>query len=124
MDYCCSAICAPKGDIADNITHHLRFIDAAAEQACKVLIFPELSLTGPNDEHTLPAPPCDSQLQPLRDAAQRHRMTIIAGLPMENAGKRIKGIVIFAPDADAPIKQQQGTVLAWRQNRIRSASLS
>lgn len=42
-----------RGDIADNITHHLRFIDAAAEQACKVLIFPELSLTGPNDEHKI-----------------------------------------------------------------------
>ncbi|MFV0261440.1 MAG: nitrilase-related carbon-nitrogen hydrolase [Kluyvera sp.] len=97
-----------KGDVAENIIHHLRFIDAAAEQACKVLIFPELSLTGPNNEQTLPAPPCDNQLQPLHDAAQRHQMTIIAGLPMENDGKRIKGIVIFAPDATTPRKQQQG----------------
>ena len=97
-----------RGDVAENITHHLRFIDAAAEQACKVLIFPELSLTGPDDEQALPVPPSDTQLQPLSEAAQRHQMTIIAGLPMENDGKRIKGIVIFAPHATGPIKQHQG----------------
>lgn len=100
---------APRtGDVADNIAHHLRFVDAAAEQACKILIFPELSLTGPTDEQALPSPPCDSQLQPLGDAARRHQMTIIAGLPVETDGKRIKGIVVFAPNAATPLKQQQG----------------
>ena len=109
-----------KGDVAENITHHLRFIDVAAEQACKVLIFPELSLTGPDDEQTLPAPPDDSQLLPLSEAAQRHQMTIIAGLPMDNDGKRIKGIVIFAPHTPSPIKQHQGqgTCLAPESDQI------
>ena len=109
-----------RGDVAENITRHLRFIDAAAEQACKVLIFPELSLTGSADEHALPAPPPDSQLRPLRDAAQRHRMTIIAGLPMEKEGQRIKGIVIFTPDDAAPSKHQQGhgTCLAPGSDQI------
>ena len=109
-----------RGDIAENITHHLRFVDAAAEQACKVLIFPELSLTGPDDEQALPVPPSDTQLQPLSEAAQRHQMTIIAGLPMENDGKRIKGIVIFAPHAPGPIKQHQGqgTCLAPESDQI------
>lgn len=109
-----------KGDVAENIAHHLRFIDAAAEQACKVLIFPELSLTGPDDEQTLPAPPCDNQLQPLSDAAQRHQMTIIAGLPVESGGKRIKGIVIFAPSTDKPVKHQQGhgTCLAPESDQV------
>lgn len=108
------------GDVTENIAHHLRFIDAAAEQACKVLIFPELSLTGPHDEQTLPEPPCDRQLQPLRDAAQRHQMTIIAGLPMDSGGKRIKGIVIFTPDAESLVKHQQGqgTCLAPEADQI------
>lgn len=97
-----------KGDIAENIAHHLRFIDAAAKQACKVLIFPELSLTGPNDEQYLPAPPCDAQLQPLSDAAQRYEMTIIAGLPVLENGTRIKGIVIFAPHTSQLAKHHQG----------------
>lgn len=109
-----------KGDIAENINHHLRFIDAAAEQACRVLIFPELSLTGPNEESMLPAPPCDAQLQPLSDAAQRYQMTIIAGLPVEKNGTRIKGIVIFTPLGSQPTKHLQGhgTCLAPESDQI------
>ena len=115
-----------KGDVAENITHHLRFIDAAAEQACKVLIFPELSLTGPVDDHPLPAPPCDAELQPLSDAAQRHQMTIIAGLPMDTNGTRIKGIVIFNPHSVHPTKHQQGhgTCLAPESDQISVFELS
>lgn len=109
-----------KGDVAENITHHLRFIYAAAEQACKVIIFPELSLTGPDDNQTLPAPPPDSELQPLSDAAQRYQMTIIAGLPVDKNGARIKGIVIFNPDSGHPTKHQQGhgTCLAPESSQI------
>lgn len=109
-----------KGDVAENITHHLRFIDAAAEQACKVLIFPELSLTGPDDDQALPAPPCDVALQPLREAAKRYQMTIIAGLPVDKSGTRVKGIVIFNPHNAQPTKHHQGhgTCLAPESDTI------
>ncbi|VFS55977.1 NAD synthase [Kluyvera cryocrescens] len=113
-----------KGDVAENITHHLRFIDAAAEQACKVIIFPELSLTGPDDNQTLPTPPPDSELQPLSDAAQRYQMTIIAGLPVDKNGARIKGIVIFNPDSATPLSTSRDTEPAWRRNPARLACLS
>ncbi|MEO3988303.1 carbon-nitrogen hydrolase family protein [Pseudocitrobacter cyperus] len=100
---------APRdGSIAENIAHHLRFIDAAAHLDCKVLIFPELSLTGPNDKQELPSPLSDAQLQPLTDAARRHQMTIIAGLPVEENGQRRKGVAIFAPDALKPYTCLQG----------------
>ncbi|MFD2021386.1 nitrilase-related carbon-nitrogen hydrolase [Pseudocitrobacter faecalis] len=46
---------APQnGSLAENIVHHLRFIHAAAKLECKVLIFPELSLTGLTGESGLP----------------------------------------------------------------------
>ena len=38
------------GDLAANIQRHLRFIEVAAEQGVELLVFPELSLTGYENE--------------------------------------------------------------------------
>jgi hypothetical protein len=42
--------------VDDHVEHHLRFIAEAARQQCDLLVFPELSLTGPGTT-TLPAHP-------------------------------------------------------------------
>lgn len=89
-----------KTSVREHITHHLNFIDAAARQQCELLVFPALSLLGCMDEsQCLPAPPdIDiSLLQPLSQAAHAHRMTIIAGLPVEHNNRFVKGIAVFAP---------------------------
>jgi Predicted amidohydrolase len=100
---------APHDDsVVENITHHIRFIDVAAELGCKILVFPELSLTGPEGENGLPVPPTEIQLQPLMDAARQYQMTIIAGLPVEENGIRHKGVAIFRPDAQKPFHCLQG----------------
>lgn len=100
---------APQnGSLAENIVHHLRFIHAAAKLECKVLIFPELSLTGLTGEFGLPSPPGDEQLQPLSDAAHQHQITIVAGLPVEENGLRCKGVAIFSPDTAKPYTCAQG----------------
>lgn len=105
---------APRdGSIAENIVHHLRFINAAARLECKVLIFPELSITGLAGENGLPPPPDNTQLQPLVDAARFHQLTIIAGLTVEEDGLRSKGVALFSPDASQPhiCLQGNGTCL-------------
>ncbi|AGB77791.1 putative amidohydrolase [Enterobacteriaceae bacterium strain FGI 57] len=100
---------APQnGSLAENIVHHLRFIRAAAKLECKVLIFPELSLTGLTGESGLPSPPSIDQLQPLTDAARQHQITIVAGLPVEENGQRSKGVAIFSPDTAKPYTCAQG----------------
>ncbi|KAF1368452.1 carbon-nitrogen hydrolase family protein [Yokenella regensburgei] len=96
--------------VAENIAHHLRFIDAAARAACEILVFPELSLTGP----ALCPPPNADELQPLAAAATRHQMTIITGLPLQQNDELIKGLAIFVPDNPQPLTcpQGKGTCLA------------
>ena len=89
-----------KTSVRGHIAHHLNFIDAAARQQCELLVFPALSLLVCMDEsQCLPAPPdIDiSLLQPLSQAAHAHRMTIIAGLPVEHNNRFVKGIAVFAP---------------------------
>ncbi|XHA14747.1 carbon-nitrogen hydrolase family protein [Citrobacter farmeri] len=92
-----------KTSIREHISHHLNFIEAAARQQCELLVFPSLSLLGCMDEsQSLPAPPDISLLQPLSQAAHAHRMTIIAGLPVEHNNRFVTGIAVFAPWVTSP----------------------
>jgi hypothetical protein len=111
---------ARNRNVAENIAHHLRFIDAASKQACQLIVFPEMSLTGPNACAPLPPPPDEELLQPLSFAATRHGMTIVVGLPVEMNGKRSKGVAIFIPDAGSPLTllQGQGTCLTPQARHI------
>jgi predicted amidohydrolase len=72
-----------RGDVEGNVATHLRFTDAAARHGARLIVFPELSLTGYEPDiaaiHTLT--PEDPLLRPLCDAARRHSMTIVVGTP-------------------------------------------
>ncbi|MEW5562167.1 carbon-nitrogen hydrolase family protein [Enterobacter asburiae] len=96
-------------NVAENIAHHLRFIEAAAKLTCQLIVFPELSLTGPDTSSPLPPPPDRELLEPLSYAASRHGITIVAGLPVEQNGERHKGVVVFVPGNTAPLMLCQGT---------------
>ena len=106
--------------VAENITHHLRFIDAAAAASCEVLFFPELSLTGPVRNASLPLPPDADELRPLCEAASRHKIMVIAGLPVMKNGKPVKGLAIFVPGRQAPVicAQGKGACLTPAQTNI------
>ena len=89
------------GGLAANVAHHGRFIDAAAEAGVKLLVFPELSLTG----YDLPGmaqaavPSDDPLLAPLREQAVKTGMTIVAGTPLANRnGLPFIGALAFQPD--------------------------
>ncbi|MHA1056016.1 nitrilase-related carbon-nitrogen hydrolase [Enterobacter mori] len=99
---------AQHPSVDSHVKHHLRFIDEAARQQCQLLVFPELSLTGPG-EADLPAPPDDLQLAPLLYAAQSHNITVIAGLTLVHQGQRQKGLALFTPHLDTVLRYPQGS---------------
>jgi predicted amidohydrolase len=111
---------ARNRSVAENIAHHLRFIDAASKQSCQLIVFPEMSLTGPDAYAPLPPPPDEELLQPLNFAATRYGMTIVAGLPVEIDGARCKGVAIFMPGQNLPLtlRQGQGTCLTPQARHI------
>ncbi|MCS2161340.1 carbon-nitrogen hydrolase family protein [Scandinavium sp. H11S7] len=99
---------ARNRSVAENIDHHLCFIEAAAKLTCQLIVFPEMSLTGPDTDYPLSPIPTDELLQPLCVAAKRHGMTIIAGLPVDMNGDCQKGVAIFVPGASSPLTMHQG----------------
>ncbi|WP_417314283.1 nitrilase-related carbon-nitrogen hydrolase [Enterobacter sp.] len=90
-----------------HVAHHLRFIVEAARQRCDLLVFPELSLTGPG-EANLPEPPSDRQLDPILNATHLHKITVIAGITLDDGGVRQKGLALFSPCSDTVIRYPQG----------------
>lgn len=106
--------------VKENVAHHLRFIEVAALQACDVLVFPELALTGSEHIQPLPPPPGYELLQPLSYAATRYHMTIITGLPIEKNGLRSVGVAVFVPGKAAPLTftQGQGTCLTEGDGQV------
>lgn len=85
--------------VDEHVAHHLRFITAAARQKCNLLLFPELSLTGPVlSDSQLPCPPDRQRLRPLHDAVQACGVSVIAGITVENNGQRRRGLAWFKPD--------------------------
>jgi predicted amidohydrolase len=86
------------GDVEKNVAHHLEFAKTAAEHGARLLLFPELSLTG--YEPTLAANTTvgagDPRLDPLRSFATESQMTIVAGAPIRgDSGVHIAAHVIF-----------------------------
>ena len=95
--------------VNEHITHHLRFITAAARQQCNVVLFPELSLTGPAlPDGRLPAPPDHQQLAPLLDAAKSADVSVIAGITVEERGQRQPGLAWFSPSQPNAILYPHG----------------
>lgn len=88
------------GDVRRNAANHLRFGRAAAEHGVKLLVFPELSLTGYElklaRENTVT--PDSDALEPLRQLSTRAGMTIVAGAPLPNGrGELYLGALVIRP---------------------------
>lgn len=102
---------APRHNCIDaHVQHHLLFIHAAARQQCNLLVFPELSLTGPADDPAaLPDAPSDKALAPLVEAAQSLCIAVIAGITVDIAGERQKGLALFSPNQNQVLRYSQGS---------------
>jgi predicted amidohydrolase len=89
------------GDVAANVARHCVFIDAAAQAGVRLLVFPELSLTGYElaGMQAAAIAPDDARLAEIAERAVRHQMTIVAGAPLPNPqGLAFIGVIVFLPD--------------------------
>ncbi len=86
-----------RGDVESNVETHARFAEAAARHDARIIVFPELSLTGYEPDiaatHMLTAE--DPRLNPLIEIARKHAITIVAGAPYRSPrGLHIAALVI------------------------------
>jgi predicted amidohydrolase len=101
-----------RGDVEANLERHLRLIRAAAEARARLLVFPELSLTGYEldlaDE--LAFSERDARLMPLVDAVSSNGMIAIVGAPVRLALRLHIGAFILYPDqsVDVYTKRRMG----------------
>jgi predicted amidohydrolase len=98
------------GDIPLNIARHLQFAALGAEHGARLLVFPELSLTGYEPQlaraNTIRA--ASAQLDPLRRAAEQARMTVVVGAPLPgDSDELLIGALVFHPDGSTSIHTKQ-----------------
>ena len=88
-----------KGDIARNVTKHRRYAEAAAARNARMIVFPELSLTGyePSLAADLATTAEDRRLSELQYVCDRKAITIAAGLPTANERGVLISMIIFQP---------------------------
>jgi predicted amidohydrolase len=100
----------PKpGDVAGNLAQHLELARLAARRSARVLVFPELSLTGYELElgPELAFDERDARLAPLIEFATRARMTLIVGAPLCLEGKLQIGAFILGGDGAVQVYAKQ-----------------
>lgn len=82
--------CSIKGGIVANVARHVALANEAARHGARLILFPELSLTGyePALVAALALHADDAQLAPLRDAAMARNIAIVVGAPLATAGDK------------------------------------
>ena len=100
MKICVAQTRPLRGDIHRNIDNHKRFISRAASHRADLIFFPELSITGyePELAAELATHPGDSRLDIFQALADRHRITIAAGLPTKDDPRPAISMVLFQPN--------------------------
>ena len=88
-----------KGDIGGNIDSHKRFIMLAVSHGARVVIFPELSLTGyePTLAQMLATTADDGRLGLFQEMSDHHEVTIGVGVPTKNEAGICISMVLFQP---------------------------
>jgi predicted amidohydrolase len=85
-----------RGDIEENVAHHAELTEKALNHGARLIVFPELSLTGyePDLARDLALKASDPRLNPLRKVAKEREITIVAGVSMlSDAGLNIAAFV-------------------------------
>ncbi len=86
------------GDVASNVARHAELIGRAQREGARVVVFPELSLTGyeldaigRDPRLTLAAD--DDRLRPLAEACRASDCVAVVGAPVSRGGRRLLGAV-------------------------------
>jgi predicted amidohydrolase len=93
------------GDVRANLERHVRSIRVAAQERARVLVFPELSLTGYEFDVAaeLAFSEDDPRLAPLSDAAAAASMTLVVGAPVRIESRVYIGAFILYPDGSRDV---------------------
>lgn len=94
-----------RGDVDANAAEHVRLARLAAGQGARVVVFPELSLTGYELDlaEELAFSRSDPRLGTLADAAATHGVTLVVGAPVRlGAGLHI-GAFVLRPDRSSEL---------------------
>jgi predicted amidohydrolase len=97
--------CPVKGDVAANVAEHLRLLQLATSEGARVVVFPELSLTGYELELAadLAFSIDDARLAPLLAAANAASALLIVGAPVRLATRLHIGAFILRPDGTTDV---------------------
>lgn len=99
-----------KGDIAENLEHHLRLARVAARHGATLLLFPELSLTGYElaIAHEVAVGCNDPRLGELRRLAEESGITMVVGAPIVADGGHLHiGALTFKPNGALSVYTKQ-----------------
>jgi predicted amidohydrolase len=92
-------------DLAGNVEHHIGLARQAITAGARLVVFPELSLTGYElafgSEH--PVALDDERLAPLRALASAHRVVIVAGAPVSGTAGPHIGALVFGTDGEVGV---------------------
>ena len=89
------------GDVAANVARHCGFVDAAVNAGVRLLVFPELSLTGYDlpGLQKLALAQDDERLAPIGERAVKDAITVVVGAPLCNRDALpFIGAIAFHPD--------------------------
>ena len=87
------------GELEANINRHIRWVHKAVEQGARLVVFPELSLTGyaPELAQSLAMKVDDHRLSVFQEISHQKKISIGLGLPIKTEGKPQIGMLIFEP---------------------------
>jgi predicted amidohydrolase len=101
-----------SGDVDANVATAVSLVDIAAEQGARVVVLPELFLTGYDPAawvHDNSLVLDDDRLGPLTEAARRHSVVVVAGAAVRRAlDSSTLSVLVFDTDGgvDAPYDKQ------------------
>ena len=92
--------CPVAGDVEANLAEHVRLARLAAREGARLLVFPELSLTGYEIglAEALAFSEQDRRLAPLVEEAARLSMILVVGAPVRIGARLYIGAFILSPD--------------------------
>jgi predicted amidohydrolase len=99
MKICIAQKRAVKGDIEANLVNHKKSIELAASLGAKMIIFPELSLTGyePHLANAFATNKDDERFNELQQVSDEKNIVIGAGIPVKSDRGILIGTIIFRP---------------------------
>lgn len=98
-----------RGDVDRNVDEHVRLAHIAADAGARVVVFPELSLTGYEIglARDLAFAERDARLDPLAGVARSRSLTLVVGAPVAFEARLHIGAFILGPDGSLALYTKQ-----------------